>query len=386
MKKTNVVILFGSRSVEHEVSIVTALEVMSRIDLKKYNIIPVYIDKEGRWWSGEGLRDINSYKNLSLISKSGLVEYKLTGIVGEKKLVSVNKLIKKIIDFDILFLILHGTYGEDGTIQGMLEMLKIPYTGCGVVASALGMDKVLQKYVFRDVGIPVVDFHWFYSKEYLENKSKIIKEVEAKLGYPVFVKPANLGSSVGINVAKNRRNLVHAIEVAKEFDRKIIVEKGLLGIDEINCSVMGDEDKIKVSVCEQPVKNKSILSYEDKYMNGGKTKGMESLTRLLPAPIKRDLSDKIQEYALKSFKTIGASGVARIDFLVDIKNEKLYLNEINTLPGALSFYLWEASGFKSSEFLDLLICLGFERFEKRNRINFSFDSGLFSGKVKGSKI
>jgi len=367
--------VFGSRSVEHEVSVVTAAQVFSSINKNKYEVIPVYIDKEGKWWSGSKLADLKSFKNLQLKSELGLRQYRLSGIWGEKKLVSVDGWPKKEIIFDIAFLAIHGTFGEDGTIQGMLEMLNIPYTGSGVTASAVGMDKVIQKALFEKEGISVVKYVWFNKSEWENNKKEKIKEVEEKLGYPAFVKPANLGSSVGINVAKNRKELEWAVSVAMEFDRKILVEEGKLGIDEINVSVMGNE-KIEVSICEQPIKGNKLLTYEDKYLKGGKIKGMASLSRLVPAPISIKLKEMIQEMALKGFRAVGAGGLARIDFLVDIKEGKVWLNEINTLPGSLSFYLWEKSGYPFSRLIDRLVELGIERWQLRQKIQFSFDSKL----------
>ncbi|PIU73394.1 D-alanine--D-alanine ligase [Candidatus Shapirobacteria bacterium CG06_land_8_20_14_3_00_40_12] len=373
--KTRVAVVFGSRSVEHEVSVVTAAQVFSSINKNKYEVIPVYIDKEGKWWSGSKLADLKSFKNLQLKSELGLRQYRLSGIWGEKKLVSVDGWPKKEIIFDIAFLAIHGTFGEDGTIQGMLEMLNIPYTGSGVTASAVGMDKVIQKALFEKEGISVVKYVWFNKSEWENNKKEKIKEVEEKLGYPAFVKPANLGSSVGINVAKNRKELEWAVSVAMEFDRKILVEEGKLGIDEINVSVMGNE-KIEVSICEQPIKGNKLLTYEDKYLKGGKIKGMASLSRLVPAPISIKLKEMIQEMALKGFRAVGAGGLARIDFLVDIKEGKVWLNEINTLPGSLSFYLWEKSGYPFSRLIDRLVELGIERWQLRQKIQFSFDSKL----------
>lgn len=383
MNKTKVAVVFGSRSVEHEVSVVTAMQILANLDQKKYEIIPVYIDKQGRWWSGESLKKIENYKKLELKNKIGLGQYKLSGEVGDKRLIPVG-ILKKPISFDIVLMAVHGTYGEDGTIQGLLEMANIPYTGCGVTAAAIGMDKVLQKAVYEKEELPIVNYDWFLSKEYLENKKEIIEKLEKNIGYPMCVKPANLGSSVGINMAHNKQELKWSIDIAKEFDTKVLVEECLENIDEINVSVMGYEDA-EVSTCEQPIKANTLLSYEDKYLRGSKTKGMANLSRLIPAPINEEMTKRIQLYALKAFRALGASGLARIDFLVNIKKGIVYINEINTLPGSLSFYLWEKSGYPFAKMLDKLIELGFERYNKRNKINFSYDSGLLKKASKGSK-
>lgn len=384
MKKIKVAVIFGSRSVEHEVSVVTALQAIENLDKEKYQVIPIYIDKTGKWWSGKILLKLENYKNLVLRNKIGLSQYVLA-MNGERKLISVGGFLKKPIYFDIVMPAVHGTYGEDGTLQGLLEMAGVPYTGCGVTAAAVGMDKVIQKDVFEKNGLPLVKYEWFKKEDYEKNKKAIIERVEKKIGYPFFVKPANLGSSVGINKAKNRKELESAIDIAKEFDTKIIVEEGLENIDEINVSVMGYKG-FEASVCEQPITNKNFLSYSDKYMSGSKVKGMANLSRLIPAPISKDLTNRIQDYAITSFKSIGASGVARIDFLVDIKKKKVFVNEINTLPGSMSFYLWEKSGYSFAKMLDRVIELGFERFSDRKKLIVSYDSGLLNNFGKGSKI
>ncbi|MDD2225182.1 MAG: D-alanine--D-alanine ligase [Candidatus Shapirobacteria bacterium] len=373
MKKIKVGVLFGSRSVEHEVSIVTAMEIFAALDKEKYEVTPIYINKNGKWYIGKDLDKLESYFNLDLKNKTDLVEYKMSVGTG------INK------DFDIIFPALHGAYGEDGTIQGLLEMMGIPYVGCGVTASAVGMDKVIQKEVFEKEGIPVVKYDWFMNWEYESNKEIIIKRLEKVIRYPMCIKPANLGSSIGINFAKNRNELEWAIQVAEEFDRKILIEEALIGIDEINCAVMG-VDNLEASVCEQPIKGDKILSYDEKYLGGSKTKGMAGMTRLVPAPIKDKLRDQIQDYAKRAFRVIGASGVSRIDFLVNIKKGKIYINEINTMPGGVSFYLWEKSGYNYVQLLNKLIDLGFERFNKMSKLQRSFETKLLKSAKGGVKF
>ena len=384
MNKTKVAVVFGSRSVEHEVSVVTAMQIMVNLDKKKYEIIPVYIDKTGKWWSGKALLKLENYKNLELKNRIGLGQYSLL-TTGEKKLIPVGGVMRKPIIFDIALAAIHGTFGEDGTLQGLLEMAGVPYTGCGVTAAAVGMDKVIQKNVFEKNGLPIVKYEWFTKEDYGKNKKEIIVKIEKNIDYPVFVKPANLGSSVGFNKAKNRKELEWAIDIAKEFDTKLLVEEGMENIDEINVSVMGNHT-FEASVCEQPITGNKFLSYADKYMSGSKVKGMANLSRLIPAPINNDLTKKIQNYAVTAFKSIGASGVARIDFLVDIKKKKVFINEINTLPGSVSYYLWEKTGYTFAKMLDKLIELGFERFDDRNKLMRSYDSGLLKNLGKGSKV
>jgi D-alanine-D-alanine ligase len=383
MGKIKVAVVYGSKSVEHEVSVVTAMQIMANLDTKKYEIIPVYIDKSGKWWSGKALRKLENYKNLVLKNRIGLGQYTLM-TTGEKKLVPVGGVMRKPIFFDIVLAAVHGTYGEDGTLQGLLEMASIPYTGCGVTAAAVGMDKVIQKAVYEREGLPVVKYDWFLSKDYVENKKEIIERLEKNIGYPMCVKPANLGSSVGINMAYDKKELEWSIDVAKEFDTKVLIEECLENIDEINVSVMGYEEA-EVSICEQPIKASTLLSYEDKYLRGSKTKGMANLSRLIPAPINEEMTKRVHKYALKAFRALGASGLARIDFLVNIKKGIVYINEINTLPGSLSFYLWEKSGYPFAKMLDKLIELGFERFNDRQKLTITYDSGLLKKVGKGSK-
>lgn len=382
--KLKVAVIFGSRSVEHEVSIVTAMQVFENIDREKYEVIPVYVDKSGRWLVDEKLEKLKNYKNLKLTDIKA-PEYFFAASTGIKALVpkSALKFLNKI-SADIYFPAIHGTFGEDGTLQGLLEMADVPYTGSGVAGSAVGMDKIIQKSVFKDAGLPVVKSVWFLKSEWEDNKIDIIKNIEANLNYPVFVKPANLGSSVAISKAHGAKELGEAINVASQFDRRVLIEEGKENIIEINCSVLGN-DELTASVCEQPLRSENILSYEDKYMKGGKTKGMAGLSRLVPAPISEELTKKIQEMSKTAFRAIGASGVARIDFLVDEKNDNVWVNEINTLPGSLAFYLWEKSGLGFDELITKLIKLGFERHKEKQKLTFSYDSELLSKVAGGSK-
>ena len=382
--KIKVAIVFGSRSVEHEVSIVTAMQVFENINHEKYDVIPVYIDKKGRWLVDKKLQKLENFKTLKLGVKAP--EYVFGASPSVKALLpkSAFKFLQKI-KADIYFPVVHGTFGEEGTIQGLFEMADVPYVGSGVTGSAVGMDKIIQKSVFKDNGIPVVKYIWFLKNEWQDNKVKIIEKIEKTLGYPVFVKPANLGSSVAINKAGGLKELENAIEIASNFDRRIIVEEGKEGIIEINCSVIGN-DELTASVCEQPVNDKQMLTYEDKYLRGGKTKGIVGLSRLIPAPISEELTKKIQETAKKAFWAIDAAGIARVDFMVRPDTEDFWITEINTLPGSLSFYLWEKSGLSFSNLLDKLIELGFERYKEKQELTFSYDSDLITKTSIGSKV
>ncbi|MDO8676782.1 MAG: D-alanine--D-alanine ligase family protein [Candidatus Azambacteria bacterium] len=383
--KIRVAVVFGGRSVEHEVSIVTAMQIFENINRNKYDIIPVYIDKSGRWLVGEELGKIESFKNLKL-KEIKAPEYFFAASPSVKSLLpkSAIKSFFSKISADIYFPAVHGTFGEDGTLQGIFEIAGVPYVGSGVTGSAVGMDKIIQKSVFKDNGIPVVNYVWFSKNEWENEKDRIIKYIEKTLHYPVFVKPANLGSSIAINRATGFKELQEALDIASHFDRRLIVEEGKVGIIEINCSVIGN-NKLIASVCEQPIKNSEILTYEDKYLKGGKVKGMAGLSRLVPAPISEELAKKIRETAMRAFKAVDAAGISRVDFMVKPDSEEFWITEINTLPGSLSFYLWEKSGISFSELLDRLINLGFERYKERQELTFSYDSDLISKVGGGTK-
>jgi len=389
--RTKVGVVFGGLSVEHEVSVISALQAIKAMDENKYEAIPLYISKNNEWYTGEALTDVEEYKELNdLLQKSDkvilttsddgkvVVQKKNTGLFGKKAVTEI----------DVVFPVIHGTNGEDGSLQGMLEMLQIPYVGCDVFSSAVGMDKVMMKQILNDSGIPIVQYHWFYSTYWLNNQDEVKTEVD-KIGYPVIVKPANLGSSVGISKAYNDDELEEAINEAIEFSHKIVVEKMIADLTEVNCSVVGDYEEVESSVLEEVLSSEDILTYEDKYQGGGKggdtSKGMESTNRVIPAEIPEDQTQEIQKLAEQTFKVLGCNGVSRIDFLIDKESQKAYVNEINTIPGSLSFYLWEPSGKDFTQLTDRLLQLALKRQREREKLNFSIDSNLFSLHSGGSK-
>jgi D-alanine-D-alanine ligase len=373
-RRINLAVVFGSRSVEHEVSVVTALQILENADKEKYNLIPLYIDKLGKWHTGQALLDIQNYKDPQELLAKVAEGYLYDSKINTNSPVPFVKTSEKI---DVVFPAVHGTFGEDGTIQGLLEMSGIPYVGAGVTGSAVGMDKVLQKDILRQNGIPVPDYQLLLREDW-EKTRKI------KVKFPAVVKPANLGSSVAVTKVRNQKELEMAIDLAAQFDRRIIIEECLENVIEINCSVLGYKT-LEASVCEQPVKSTDLLSYEDKYLKGSKTKGMASLSRLIPAPIPTALTKKIQETAKKVFRILDASGVARIDFFVDVKKNKIWVCEINTLPGSISFYLWEKSGYPFPKLVDKLVELAYERFNDRKKTQYSFSSNLLQTLGKGAK-
>lgn len=389
--KTNVAFFYGCRSVEHEVSIISAVQAMRAVDREKYDVTPVYVTKDGEMYTGNCLFEIEEYRNLSdLLSKCQKVNF-----LRENGAVVMTEQTKKLfqkpksVRIDVAFPVVHGTNCEDGTIQGFFEYLNLPYVGCDIISSAVGMDKAVFKDVLKGAGLPVLDCICIRAKEYLTDKQKFQDEIEEKIGFPLIIKPVNLGSSVGISKVNTKEQLDDAVMLALSFTDRILAEHAITSLREINCSVLGDADECTASVCEEPFMNDEILSYEDKYMgnskNGGQSKGMASLGRKIPADLSEEKAEEIRSLACKTFKAIGANGVVRIDFMIDTETDKVYANEINTIPGSLAFYLWEASGTKYPELITRLIDLAFKRQRSRNNITYTIDTNILSGVSFGSK-
>ncbi len=389
--KTNVAVFYGCRTVEHEVSIISAVQAMRAINREKYDITPVYVTKSGEMYTGDCLFAIEEYRNLpEMLSKCKKVYF-----VRENDNVVMKSVVKKAFSkdtatvIDVAFPVVHGTNCEDGTIQGFFEYLNLAYVGCDIISSAVGMDKSIFKDVLKNAGIPVLDCITFRAREYVADKESICKKIKTEIGFPLIVKPVNLGSSVGITKVNTENELDAAISLAISFADKVLVEKAITSLREINCSVLGNADDCEASVCEEPFMNDEILSYEDKYMGnakkGGGSKGMASLGRKIPADLSEEKSDEIRDLACKIFKAIGANGVVRIDFMIDTDTDTVYANEINTIPGSLAFYLWEASGVKYCELIDRLIELAFKRQRNRENITYTIDTNILSGVSFGSK-
>ena len=390
--KTNVAFFYGCRSVEHEVSIISAVQAMKAVNREKYDITPVYVTKDGEMYTGEDLFTIEEYRNLpELLKKCRKVFFARENGEVFMKSESKQKLFAKPdkgIRIDVAFPVVHGTNCEDGTIQGYLEFLGLPYVGCDILSSAVGMDKAVFKDVLKNAGLPCLDCMVFHAREYMTEKETITAKIKEKLGFPLIVKPVNLGSSVGISKVKTEEELDSAIALALSFADKVLVERAVTAIREINCSVLGDTDSCTASVCEEPFMNDEILSYEDKYLSnakGGESKGMASLGRKIPADLSESKSEEIRKLACDIFKATGASGVVRIDFIIDTETDKVYANEINTIPGSLSFYLWDATGMKYPELCDKLIELAFRRQRNRDNLTFTIDTNILSGVSFGSK-
>ncbi|MDF2541834.1 MAG: D-alanine--D-alanine ligase [Herbinix sp.] len=369
---------------EHEVSIISAIQATYSFNKEKYEIIPVYITKENRMFVGEEIGKIEAYKNVKGLLKNS----KEIILINENNRLNlvyypIKKFGNAVYDsIDVAFPIVHGTNVEDGTFQGYLKHLGIPFVGCDVLASAVGMDKYVMKTILKESGIPVLDCCYFDQKRYQKDSDTIMDEIEAKLGYPVIVKPSNLGSSVGIKVARDRDSLSEALEYAFQYAKKVLVEHAITALREINCSVIGDYEEALASECEEPITTDEILSYEDKYLSGGKgngSKGMSSTKRQLPAQITKEQRDTIRDLAVRTFQALDCNGVARIDLMIDKDTGKIWVNEINTIPGSLAFYLWEALGMKYIELLDRCVSLALKRDRENKEIVYSFDTNILSG-------
>lgn len=388
--KIKLAVLFGGRSVEHEISVISAIQAIGAVNKEKYDVIPIYITKGNEMYVGEHIGDIEAYKNIgALLAQSTRVNLIND---GERTLIvryPHKAFSKDVIDYiDVAFPIVHGTNVEDGTLQGYLQMLNLPYVGCDVMSSAVGMDKYVMKTVFKDNGIPVLDCVCIDSENYDTDPEAVVAGIESRFGYPVIVKPINLGSSIGISKARDTDSLETALSNAFGFADRVLVEPAIENLREINCSVLGDRHSAKASVCEEPLNATDILSYEDKYIgNASKSgsKGMASTQRRIPADIPQETEDEIRQMAVKAFKVLGCSGVSRIDFMIDASTGKVWLNEINTIPGSLSFYLWEPAGVKYSELIDEMISLALKRERERESITYSFDTNVLSGIKLGGK-
>lgn len=383
---------FGGRSTEHEISVISANQAINALNRDRYDVVPVYISKDGRWYTGAPLLDLKNYRNIpELLKQADEVymrpvygDYNLyystpKGMFGKKNVAA---------KIDVVIPVLHGANGEDGTFEGILDSIGIPYAGCDTLSSANGMDKITMKMILAADGIPVVDYVWFTDRRWFDEKDAIIDRIEKKLGYPVIVKPANLGSSIGISTAHDRSQLEHAVSEAARYASRILVEDMIEDMQEINCSVLGDCDEYCMSVLEEPIKSSEILSYDAKYMGGDKgTKGMQASAKKFPADLPEDETGKIQHLAGETFRVLSCHGVSRVDVMIDRKTRNIYVNEINTIPGSLSFYLWEGSGIPFDKLMDRLVALAVKRNTRRSQKTFSFSSNIFAmgGGVKGAK-
>ena len=389
--KTKVALMFGGKTVEHEVSVISGIQALKSMDTDKYEVIPVYMTKENDMYTGPDIGKIESYRDIPALLKHSqrvimvndggrvqLVPYPAKMFGGQKP-----------VAIDIAFPVVHGTNVEDGALQGYLKTVGVPFVGPDVTSSAISMDKFITKAVLKEAGVPVLDAKVYTMSDY-EYPEKIADDIEKSFGYPVIIKPVNLGSSVGIGVAKSRDELIDAIDDAFRYAARVMAEHAISKLREINCSVLGDENEAFASECEEPLTSGEILSYEDKYVNSGGKKGgskggsgskgagMANLSRKIPAELSPEKREEIRELAVKSFRALGCCGVSRIDFMIDEDEDKLYFNEINPIPGSLSFYLWEPVGVPYKELLDRMIQLALKRTRVEESLTFTFDTNILA--------
>lgn len=391
MKKT-IGVIYGSRSCEREVSIISAVQLMRHADPQKYNVIPVYIHEDGTWYTGEALKDLKTYQPfrtdhpgctkvyLDMASGSGALLHVQAG-TGLLRKTSIEIAAR----VDVFVIVMHGLNGEDGTLQGMFELANVPYTSSGVVGSAIGMDKIIMKQFFRGGGLPVLPGLSFTRTFYREHEDLVVQQTEKELGYPVFVKPANLGSSIGVSRADNAGELADSLSLAFEYDRRVLIEKGLNKPIELNCSVMGFDEEIEASPIEMPISGDQFLDFSEKYLASGGSKGMASLHRILPAPIEDSLKYRIQSISREIFRMLDCKGVVRIDYMFDTDSGELYITEINTIPGSLAFYLWENAGISYMNLIDRLVAYAEKAHEEKNAANYAYTSDILKSASIGSK-
>lgn len=371
-----ILVIFGSRSTEHDVSIISALTVIEQFDkMKKYQVSPLYITRSGTWELGGNLADIEAHRKRTAKGKEVQIQFtknkKLTlkeaGFFGKTHI------------FDLVIPIMHGLNGEDGTLQGVLELAQVPYTGSGVLGSALGMDKIAMKNILKSYSVPQVKYVAFYRNDYQLQPEQTLQKITDHLQFPIFVKPANLGSSIGISRTTNKQDLENAIEVAAHYDSRIICEEGVDNLMEINCAVRGDATTQEASLLEEPITFQDFLTFEEKYINsGGTMQGIKSKVKIPAKLPKENMTEQIQDAAKLVFKALNCSGAARVDFLINTKENTFYVNEINTIPGSLQMHLWEKSGIGSDILLEGMIETALQREREKERNSFAFDSDILS--------
>ena len=382
MSKHNIALIFGGCTPEHEVSIVTAHQVCLALQ-ENYHVIPIYVTKDGEWLTGDALRDLSTFTNGTLPSPSGFDKVTVEFHPEPKFVVSTKHWLgqkvrkRTVLPIDVVFPAIHGMHGEDGTLQGLLELMNVPYVGAGVVGSVVGMDKIVMKAILNENELPVLPYLWWDHHAWRIGRDEIIADVETVLSYPVFVKPAMGGSSIGVSYAENQTELVDAVEVAGNYSRRILVEKAVENPLEINCAVMGT-DEPTASVCEQPVTQANLLSFDDKYIHQEEgSSGMAGADRKIPAPISEELTLYIQQLATRTFQVLDCAGVARIDLLVDTE-QNAYVNEINTIPGSYSYYLWEHQGIEFPQLVSELIDLALRVHAEKNALTYTYTTNLLS--------
>ncbi len=398
MSKMNIAVFFGSRSCEHDVSIVSALQCIEATKAAGFNVTPVYISRDGLWYTGEPLENIETFREFNPMTKGiTRVTLDVTANAGDlwawppQRAGLFAKVPAPLCHIDCVIPVFHGWHGEDGTIQGLLEMANIPYASSGVLGSAIGMDKIAMKQILRGAGFPVLDFVWFTREQLKKERQAVIERVEKEIKYPAFIKPAALGSSIGVSRAKNREELERALDVAASYDRRILVEVGVVHPVEINCAAVGYGEDVRASVCEMPVpsSNDTFLDFWQKYLRNASTKGedsrgMKSLSRVVPAPIGDELTGRIQTMTCDIFKLLDCCGTVRVDFILD-QNDMLFVNEPNTIPGSLAVYLLKASGLDFPKLIEKMVEDALRAHADKNSSVFAYDSSILKKVAAGTK-
>lgn len=398
MSKMNIAVFFGSRSCEHDVSIVSALQCMEATKAAGFEVTPVYISRDGLWYTGAPLENIETFREFNPMTKGiTRVTLDVTANAGDlwawppQRAGLFAKVPAPLCHIDCVIPVFHGWHGEDGTIQGLLEMANIPYASSGVLGSAIGMDKIAMKQILRGAGFPVLDFVWFTREQLKKDRKAVIERVEKEIKYPAFIKPAALGSSIGVSRAKNRDELERALDVAASYDRRILVEVGVNRPVEINCAALGYGEDVRASVCEMPVpsSNDTFLDFWQKYLRNASTKGedsrgMKSLSRVVPAPIGEELTKRIQTMTCDIFKLLDCCGTVRVDFILD-QNDMLFVNEPNTIPGSLAFYLWKACGLDFPKLIEKMVEDALRAHADKNSSVFAYDSSILKKVAAGTK-
>ncbi len=371
----NLAIFYGGKSTEHDISIITALQVMNNIDASKYNIVPVYIHTDNSWFV------LDDYKNINIYAKNILKGKQLvTGFFDKKLIIKKKNKYKEFLNIDIAINCCHGLNGEDGTLSGLLTLNNIPFVGSNVLASSIGMDKIVMKDVFVANKIPCTKYIWFDALKYKQNEQDYLLLAEIKLDYPIVVKPANLGSSIGINISKNREELQKNIKIALNFDKKVILEQCVPNLREINCSCIGNSKNTEISVLEEPKNWKTFLDFDEKYMSNSSTN-----KKTIDVKLDAKLEAKIKDLTKRVFTLLNCQGVARVDFLLDDKSGKIYVNEINTIPGSFAFYLWKHK-YTFTELLNKLIDYALEEYLYTQENNYTHKTTVLNNYLASTKL
>ncbi len=398
MSKLNIAVIFGSRSCEHDVSIISALQLIEAAKTAGFTVIPVYISREGLWYTGEALTQIETFREFNPMGKGiTRVNLDVSANAGDlwawppQRAGLFAKVPSPVAHIDVAIPVLHGLHGEDGTVQGLLEMANIPYASSGVLGSAVGMDKIAMKQMLRGAGYPVLDYVWLTRDQLKADREAIVERIEREIKYPAFVKPAALGSSIGVSKATNREELDRGLDLAASYDRRILVEVGINNPVEINCAALGYGEDVRTSVCEMPVPSTGdkFLNFFEKYLRNAGTKGessrgMKSLSRVVPAPIGEELTERIQRMTKEIFKLLDCRGTVRIDFILD-ENDMLYVNEPNTIPGSLAFYLWQECGVSFGKLVEIMVEDALRAHADKNTNVFAFDSTILQKVAAGAK-